>query len=370
MRIAYVALHLEKTILHGGVGRKIASHLEIWQEMGHEAKLFLLTPDIPSFPSTRVFSFQPFIKKPAVLRFITREIARSRALAALIQEVKGFSPDLIYLRFGLFSFPLQRLYRIAPVVVELNAIDTDEYRLRGWFYYWLNFFLRKIELGMADGLVPVSMEIGNANREFSKPIQVVTNGIDLRATGFLPAPANSRPRLVFVGTPGYPWHGVDKLIEFARHYPDLQIDMVGYAPEDVDLKEPLPENVCMHGFLSLAGVKQVLATADVVLGTLALHRKNMFETTTLKIREALGYGIPIILPHEDTDFLDGPFDFILQIPNTEDNLQTHGDLVRDFAYQMRGKRADINVIRQRVDQREKERSRLAFFQKIIAGKAG
>jgi hypothetical protein len=366
MRIAYVALHLEQKIIQGGVGRKIASHLEIWQEMGHEAKLFLLTPDVLFFPSAQIFPFQSTINKPGWLRFSSREIARSQALAGLIREVRVYSPDVIYLRFGLFSFPLHSLYQIAPVFVELNTVDADEYRYRGRFYYWMNLLARRVELGLASGLVPASREIGTANQEFAKPMRVVTNGIDLRSVQPLPAPANFRPRLVLVGTPGYSWHGVDKLIKFAGHYPDLQIDIVGYGPAEV--KGPVPENVRLHGFLSLAGVKQVLSTADVVFGTIALHRKKMQEASPLKIREALGFGIPVILPYDDTDFLDNVFDFILQIPNTEDNLVIHGDLVHDFSYRMRGKRADIDAIRVRIDQREKERNRLAFFEQVVQRK--
>ena len=58
MRIAYVALHLEKKYIYGGVGRKIRTHLRIWQEMGHNARLFLLSPDDIDLPDIFNFSIR------------------------------------------------------------------------------------------------------------------------------------------------------------------------------------------------------------------------------------------------------------------------------------------------------------------------
>ncbi len=75
-----------------------------------------------------------------------------------------------------------------------------------------------------------------------------------------------------------------------------------------------------HGFLDRAGVMDVLMKTDVACGSLALHRNNMQEASPLKVREALAYGIPVLLGYKDTDLSNLQSEYILQIPNTEDNV--------------------------------------------------
>jgi glycosyltransferase involved in cell wall biosynthesis len=363
MRIAYVGLHLESKIVQGGVGRKIRTHIRLWEEAGHTVQLFLLTPEPLVVEDAAVFQFKPAFKTFQPLKRFLFELARSQQLASMIEAIRDFHPDIIYLRFGLFAYPLLRLFSIAPVVVELNTLDEPEYRYRGLFFYWLNRITRRWTLGSASGFAAVSHEVAKANQEFHKPTMVISNGVDLRKFDLLPAPQNPQPRMAFVGTFGYNWHGIDKLLVFAARYPDLQFDVVGYGPQD--FSEPVPSNVALHGFLPPDEVRTVLTKADVAFGTLALHRKQMQEVPPLKVREALGYGIPVVIAYTDTDFMNTDFDFILQIPNTEDNLTTHGEQVHDFAYRMQGRRADRDSIAPRIDQQIKETQRLEFFQSLV-----
>ena len=100
-------------------------------------------------------------------------------------------------------------------------------------------------------------------------------------------------------------------------------------------------------------------------GTLALHRKDMDEACTLKEREALAYGLPVILAYHDSDLSEVTLDTILKIPNTENNVIENYERIRKFAYDMLGRRVDIEKVYPYFDQREKEQSRLEFFQKIL-----
>jgi hypothetical protein len=58
-------------------------------------------------------------------------------------------------------------------------------------------------------------------------------------------------------------------------------------------------------------------------------------------------------------------DFLLKIPNKEDNIQTHGQAIRDFAYRMRGRRAERKMIAT-IDQVAKEAERIRFFEEILS----
>jgi hypothetical protein len=357
LRIAYVAIHLETTYVLGGVGRKIQSQMQVWKSMGHEVRLFLHSPDVTSFGDAAIINYS---KAGNILK---KELARSKALSSLVETVKKYQPDVIYLRYGLFAFPLQRLFEVAPVFVEINTDDVTEYRYRGQFFYWLNRLSRGQILGRCAGLVPISHETANLpqNLRYHKPTCVIANGIDMDALKPIEAPNNPIPRLAYVGTIGIPWNGEDKLWDLASNYSDLTFDMIGFGPQDVP--QSLPSNVVLHGRVSVAGVGELLRKADVAIGTLALHRKKLEENSPLKVRESLGYGIPTIIAYLDTDLHGHGFNFLLELPNTEDNIAKNMQIIRDFSYQMRGVRADRQALMPLIDQRVKEEMRLDFFKK-------
>jgi hypothetical protein len=362
MRIAYVTIHVAPEIMQGGVGKKIKNQITIWKEEGHEVNLFSLTPAEIPIPEARQFIFDSRAK------LLKREVSRSKTLVKMLDEILEFKPDLIYLRYGLYSYPLHRLFRIAPVVLETNSDDMQEYIKRGKFFYWTNRLTRNLTFGPARGLIVPSHELVSVlNPEGDKPACVISNGIDIKDVNPLPPTKNTTPVITLVGSPGMKWHGVDKLIRLAELCPDLTVNIVGYSQSDVE--GPIPVNVHLHGFLSREQVREVLSNTDVACGSLALHRNNMEEASVLKIREALGYGIPVIIAYRDTD-LDGVgMTGIFQIPNTETNVIDNAENIRKFAYSMMGKRVDVNAIAQLLSQRRKETTRLNFFKLMLDRRA-
>jgi len=360
MRIAYVTIHIAPELMRGGVGKKIKTQLDLWREAGHEVTLFSLTPDEIPFPDERQFIFD------AKTNLLKRETNRASGLMRMLESIREYRPDIIYLRFGLYSYPLHKLFKIAPTILEVNSDDRVEYSTRGRFFYWMNRLTRGLTFGSASGVVAPTRELTRIYPLKKKQSSVViSNGVDVKAVEILPLPKNDKPVLTLVGSPGMNWHGMDKLIQFAQSNPDVFVNIVGYSAKDVDV--PIPSNVTMHGYLSYAQIREVLKKTDVACGTLALHRKNMEEACPLKVREAILYGLPLLLGYHDTDLSDLNLPTILQIPNTEDNLMTHVEQIRKFAYDMMGKRIDFNTVVPYLDQRKKEEARLAFFEKVITG---
>lgn len=358
MRIAYVTIHVAPEIIQGGVGKKIQSQMKIWREQNHEATLFSLAPAEIKLPETREFVFNNN------LNLVQREINRSVTLKNMLSNIQEYQPDLIYLRYGLYSYPLHRIFEIAPVVIETNSNDIIEYRSRGYFFYWMNRLTRNLTLAPARGYIVPTHELVTLLRlKPEKSVQVLSNGVDVKEARVLPPTNNKKPVITLIGSPGMNWHGVDKLVQLAKLYSDLQINIVGYSSKDV--QDDLPANVTLHGFLGREALLKVLAQTDVACGTLALHRKNMEEACPLKVREALSYGIPLILGYKDTDLEKVKIETILQIPNIEDNITSNAERVREFAYEMIGKRMDLKEVLPYLDQYKKEEIRLAFFQSVL-----
>ncbi len=358
MRIAYVTIHVAPEIMQGGVGKKIKSQTGIWRERRHEVSIFSLTPAAIPFPGEHQFIFD------ARANLLKREINRVIALKHMLASIQKWKPDIIYLRYGLYSFPLHHIFKIAPVVLEINSNDIVEYASRGKFFYWMNRLTRNLIFAPASGIISPTFELTSAfPSQYKNPFIIISNGIDLTDAELLPPSKNTHPVITMVASPGMDWHGVDKLIGFAEKYPDITVNIAGYSPADVEM--PIPANVCLHGFLNRTQIREIYSLTDVACGTLALHRKNMEEACTLKVREALTYGIPVVIAYHDTDLNEVSQDTILRIPNTENNVIENYEKICDFAYEMMGKRVDVEKIYPYFDQQKKEQSRLEFFKKII-----
>jgi glycosyltransferase involved in cell wall biosynthesis len=357
MRIAYFA-HVNAA-RRSGVLHKIAGQVDQWSAAGHSVRLFVATRDHDDPWSER-------LGDRVVVRRYDGPASRIRTMARLVERVRAFHPDLVYLRWDLFYPPMLRFPRRVPLVVELNTDDEAESALGSRLRSTYNRLTRGLLLGRARGFVFVTSEL-SAKPSFAgfKAVhRVVTNGIELAAYPSLPAVEGPAPRLAFVGTADQPWHGVDKLVELAARRPDWRFDIVGLGADTALLAPgPRPPNVTWHGALERARVVEVLATADIGVGTLALHRKAMTEACPLKVREYLAVGLPILYGYADPD-ADALGRYALRIENTETNVIDALDAIDDFVTRSRGVRVPRPAVAH-IDVAVKEGQRLALFDELV-----
>ena len=352
MKIAYV-LHWNLG-RNDGVTQKIRTQIEAWTAAGCDARVFCLTPTV-SHPvglhETTLFEF-------------TSNRTRITASTMLARAVRNWAPELLYCRYMSLLPSLVRLFRTFPVVVEINSDIINEAHMRlGPCMRMLNKLSYTGMLRLCDGVVCVSNELRNrvVSSGCSNRIEVIANGIDLDATAFLQAPTNKRPRVIFAGTDSSPWHGVDKILWLARRLPCFDFDIVG----DLSVgKNDSPNNVCVHGFQSGDVLRETLATADAAFGTLALHRKAMNEACPLKVRLYLASGIPTIIAYDDTDF-PNEHEFLLRLPNREDNIESAVTNIRDFVLRMQGVRVERGRISNNICAADKEARRLTFVSSVL-----
>jgi len=352
LRIAYYAYWNGSPAT--GVGKKILGQVKAWRAQGCEVRLFLVQrTDDPAWlsvdPDIRVFRFASLA-------------SRLRAVHSAVTGIIDWHPDTVYIRYDIVLPPILRLAREVPCFVEINTDDVAEYRLGSKVRAWWNLVSRGALLRRAVGLVSVSAEILAKPhfRCFAIPSVVIGNGIDLSAIQPCPAPHNPQPRLVFVGSARQPWQGVDKVLRLAELCPDWGFDLVGVRADELGR---LPPNVSAYGFLDYAALRNVLALADVAIGSLALHRIGLSQTSTLKFLDYIAHGIPTIIGYRETDFPRPPW-FVLELPNTEDNVEANSDVIRAFVAKMRGQRvprADIF----HVDIHQKELTRLEFIRRVL-----
>jgi glycosyltransferase involved in cell wall biosynthesis len=281
-------------------------------------------------------------------------------MTRVVRAVRGFDPELVYMRGQLFYPPMLWLPAGAPLVVEVNTDDLKENELSSRIRAIYNARTRTFLLRRASALIFVTAELSHlpSFNRLPAPRSVISNGIDLGAYPQLPAGAQGSPRLVFVGTGDAPWHGVDKLCMLATIRTDWQIDIVGMRnPRAVS-----HPNITWHGPLERGDVLPILARADVGIGTLALHRKSMEEASSLKVREYLAVGLPVIYGCSDPD-ADGLGPYVLRIANTETNVIDEIDRIDAFVQASRGVRVPRNRVAH-IDVAQKEQQRLALFEDL------
>lgn len=355
MKIAYVSrlsVNCER-----GVLKKVAEQVRQWLAFGQDVRLFALSPVSDVWKGMADIPLDLVISGSRLMPLVRAH--------TMVKRVLAWQPDLVYLRWGPNYPSLPILMRRVPVVMEINTDDLAEYRvLFSRAKYLYHKMTRGIILRRAAGFVSVTHELAERFSQYGKPAAVISNGIMLDLYSQLPPPENPSPRLVIIAVRQiFDWHGIDKIMWIARRFPEWTIDLIGIGPEDLrtmDLTQS--PNVNLHGILGRDDYQRILARVDVGLGTLAAHRKNLNESSSLKVREYLAYGIPTILGNADTDFPE-PVPFLLQLPNTPDNVEKCVTEIEGFVKKWQGRRVPREQITH-IDIGVKERKRIQFFQEI------
>ena len=326
MKIAYFAWI--NTSQESGVLKKISKQIAAWSQRGITVKLFALSPSLYVCDCLENISVEV--------------IQCSRIRSGLIKSGSLFSrlldwkPDVIYYRYLCYFPSLSTIMKKTPTFLEINSYDVAEYRVS--YSKVINFYhthTREFVLKNAKGMFFLTPETAKNYIKYKKPHEIIGDSIDFNQYPLCDAPSNEFPRLVFMGLGISPWFGVDKVIQMAKNFPKWNFDLIGSSK--VEIGEELPENVIAHGRLSRSEYEKIVIKADIGIGTMALHRIYMNETTPLKVREYLAYGIPTIIGYKDPD-LPEDLPFILSLPNCENNVQDNLNEIRAFVEKWKGKR--------------------------------
>lgn len=371
MRIAY--LLAEDLSIHPGLKHKIDTQIRYWQAAGHEV--------------FRIQHFDCTVISPDGTKHAYADNSVSRAKASkwqqlrrlsiqyefVVNALKGIKPELTYSRY---LFPAKNVVKIKEYagrfVMEMNSDDRAEYLQKRWLTGLYNAIFRRWVLTEADGLVFVTNELANKPvfSSYTPQRLVIGNGVEVGSFEFSEKLGNAKPQLVFIGSPGQSWHGLDKIGMLAKEFPEFGFHIIG--PERtacVRLWKHAPANVVFHGYLANAEAQEVIKNMDVGISTLALHTKDMHEACPLKVRQYLAQGLPVIAASKDPDIQD-PQDFYLQLTNDEENVLSNLDEIRTFVTRVSGDSNIRHSARRYAEQflsaQKKEAERLVFFERVLS----
>lgn len=108
------------------------------------------------------------------------------------------------------------------------------------------------------------------------------------------------PRILFVASRFFAWHGLDRLLNAARlSQAEFIVDIVGEV-EPGDLANCKSDaRFVHHGTRDQSYISHLAHGAWIGMTSLALDRKGMHQACTLKVREYLGAGLPVYSGHDD-----------------------------------------------------------------------
>jgi glycosyltransferase involved in cell wall biosynthesis len=211
---------------------------------------------------------------------------------------------------------LENVYTVHHAVEELESVSGDG--AKPVIERWIEKMVGPYALKSVDGIIALTPEILAYETGRALPDvfgSVYPNGICLRDITAVPDRREGNLKYLFAGSVAAPWHGLDRAVgAMLAVDPDAEIHVAG---PQVDVPYGSSGQVVFHGELTRAGLSQVAGICDAGLGTFALGKKGMQQACTLKVREYLAFGLPVVSGAIDSGF-SAEFPYYIKITNALD----------------------------------------------------
>jgi len=340
-----------------GILNKISQQTSIWVEKGHVVQVLSTKPSREknkieikgvikkSYHSTR---------KNSSLNNYFFKVQHSKRIH---RDISSFHPDIIYYRQGIWYPGLTKALKAYQVVLEVNTNDLIEIKNESFVRRIIYKFGRNKILNCINGLVAVTNELNELYSFKKVPRLTIGNGYIFDENQIVKKRNSDRPQLVFVGSPNCQWHGVDKIYYLAQKLPEFDFHIIG-----INNTTSL-NNLNFYGYLSIEKIKKIYSFCDVAIGSLSLYKAGVNESSTLKVREYLSYGLPVILGGFDVDMKGTSY--ILELPNETDNIKDNISIIREFVLHWKEKSVETRDVIKKISYSTKEQQRLLFLEQIL-----
>ena len=226
--------------------------------------------------------------------------------------------DFLYIRYPMMHPLLMRLLQKAKrdglkVVLEIPTWPYDKepqsipHRMSLWMDRWYRSRL--------SSYVDLILHYGQEQQIYGIPTLRIRNGVEIHQVPFTPKkPRKKELRLIAIANWSY-WHALDRLIVGLAHHQQsgagaerpVRLRVIGEGRALASLKQQsrLFQLEAFIEFLppsSGAALHQHIEWADMGVGTLGIHRKEVAIDSSLKHRLYCASGLPFFLSRTDLDF--------------------------------------------------------------------
>lgn len=355
MKILYIS---EQDFDHeGGVSHKVRAQISEWSKNGHQVI------------GVNASTLQTYNSADRKISYLNKQgehitggtlIKLWKNLRTIYQYGKVEKFDVIYSRFLPWTFYLNFLSTISPIIYEINGDYFTEARNKSLSKYLYTRLSMPFMYLSSSGAVFVSKELeAKYGSSFLKTV-TIGNGIDDQL--FMEPVKNhilSRIQLVFTGSSELNWDTLAQLQIFMKNKFQYHLHVIGCDGSS-------NENITFHGRVTRSENIEIIKSADIAISTLNFYARGIHEGSPLKSREYLALGLPIITGYEDTDLKGKDFSFVLRIPNQPNSLLLNEKVVTDFITKARNfdKKKIREDVRNLLSYSEKEKFRLTFFESL------
>lgn len=274
---------------------------------------------------------------------------------SVFNEMKNISKeidlDVIYVRFpGSIDFVMLQTFRFFskvcnkvflelptyPINGELKVIIKNQVREKKYINAILRMFIYMLHV--INSRLFLKKYINNIitfmpyEEIWDIPTIQLDNGVDIDQYPVIVKEKHKKSsvELNLVGVANLStWHGYDRVIQGMKEYYakknsediDVNFIIVGDGVEAYNLKNMteaynLNKYIQFTGALDSEKIKEIYKSSDIAIGSLGMHRINLVNGSTLKVKEFCASGIPFIYAYNESS-IPNDWEYALKIPADE-----------------------------------------------------
>jgi len=317
-----------------GVLKKCLAQVEAFKNLGIQTDLVLLSDKGILLNDQLIHSFSKPILSKAISKYW---LFFFNLLPSISKHLDFQGYDFIYFRYALAHPALNRFLATAknknPALKIIAEIPTYPYeKEKRSFIDLLSLRMdqhyRKKLSAYLNGITHYGLE----SEIFGVPTIPISNGVAVHKIPISKSqPQVKKLRLIAVANWSY-WHGLDRLIKGLKNYhqhenPEILVTLkiIGHGKAITQYKNlvekySLEKQVHFFPPMTNEALDNHFDHADIGVGTLGIHRKNITIDSSLKHREYCARGIPILLAGRDLDFPD-ELSFIINCTPTDKAIE-------------------------------------------------
>jgi len=249
----------------------------------------------------------------------------------ILKAVKDESYDLVYIRFACtdpgFIYFLKQLKRskATKIILEFAQYPYEpEWKVDSFLKKTALFFDRALR-GKLKKYVDLAVTYTDYDSILGMSTILIQNGVDVDLIEFTGINEDqSELNLIGVAHLEY-WQGFDRVIKgLADYYQNggnekVNFHIVGDGAERSKLEKiveekKLTDRVVFHGFRSGNELTEIFKKCHMGISTLGGYREEMYNGSSLKVREYVARGIPQLLGYRDVGLPESE-SFVHSIPN-------------------------------------------------------
>jgi glycosyltransferase involved in cell wall biosynthesis len=261
--------------------------------------------------------------------------------------------DVVIFRYSLADPFLLLHHRMFKNIYTIHhTLEEQEISLyKGWvgaIKSIVEYLNGKVVLRRVKGVIGVTREIVayEKQRKLGRPVQGFCwpNGIDMDEVSIANDGREGIPKFMMTSSKfSDSWNGLDLIVNYLKKFAvEFEFFIIGNVPDEhLSLIGDDPRFHVL-GLVDSNVIRSIAEKCDFGFGSFALERKGMREACTLKVREYLALGIPVLSGHVDSG-LPSEFPYYRKIDLSSCNIFEYVQSFRSISREAIRSGSEIHV---------------------------